>query len=100
VVTFGGWKEDFMLVVNQSIMRGGNTVEQGTQRLLFVMSRGKILEITLLMASYINAIIRQKGITCDVTETVPTSRQGMDVKVWDLESAEWPMVPGSNVGLL
>ncbi|KAK2561061.1 Pleckstrin homology domain-containing family H member 2 [Acropora cervicornis] len=73
VVTFGGWKEDFMLV---------------------------ILEITLLMASYINAIIRQKGITCDVTETVPTSRQGMDVKVWDLESAEWPMVPGSNVGLL
>lgn len=43
VVTFGGWKEDFMLVVNQSIMRGGNTVEQGTQRLLFVMSRGKVI---------------------------------------------------------
>ena len=42
VVTFGGWKDDFMLVVNQSIMRGGNTVEQGTQRLLFVMSRGKV----------------------------------------------------------
>ena len=42
VITFGGWKEDFMLVVNQSIMRGGNTVEQGTQRLLFVMSRGKV----------------------------------------------------------
>ncbi|XP_068729703.1 pleckstrin homology domain-containing family H member 1-like isoform X1 [Montipora capricornis] len=101
VVTFGGWKEDFMLVVNQSIMRGGNTVEQGTQRLLFVMpSRGKILEVTLLMASYINAIIRQKGITCDVTDTGPASRKGMDVKVWDLESAEWPMVPGSTVGLL
>ena len=43
MVTFGGWKEDFMLVVNQSIMRGGNTVEQGTQRLLFVMSRGKVI---------------------------------------------------------
>ena len=42
MVTFGGWKDDFMLVVNQSIMRGGNTVEQGTQRLLFVMSRGKV----------------------------------------------------------
>ena len=52
------------------------------------------------MASYINAIIRQKGITCDVTEAGPASRQGMDVKVWDLESAEWPMVPGSTVGLL
>ena len=42
VVTFGGWKDDFMLVVNQSIMRGGATVEQGTQRLLFVMSREKV----------------------------------------------------------
>ena len=41
-MTFGGWKDDFMLVVNQSIMRGGNTVEQGTQRLLFEMSRGKV----------------------------------------------------------
>ncbi|KAJ7357469.1 Pleckstrin y domain-containing H member 2 [Desmophyllum pertusum] len=100
VVTFGGWKEDFMLVVNQSIMRGGNTVEQGTQRLLFVMSRGKILEITLLMASYINAIIRQKGITCNVPGAGPATRQGVDVKVWDLESAEWPIVPGSTVGLL
>ncbi|CAH3122183.1 unnamed protein product [Porites lobata] len=100
VVTFGGWKDDFMLVVNQSIMRGGATVEQGTQRLLFVMSREKILEITLLMASYINAIIRQKGITCNVNETGPASKQGMEVKVWDLESAEWPIVPGSTVGLL
>lgn len=47
VVTFGGWKEDFMLVVNQSIMRGGNTVEQGTQRLLFVMPRAKVILIKL-----------------------------------------------------
>lgn len=60
----------------------------------------QILEITLLMASYINAIIRQKGITCDVSEAGPASKQGMEVKVWDLESAEWPMVPGSTVGLL
>ena len=60
----------------------------------------QILEITLLMASYINAIIRQKGITCNVNETGPASKQGMEVKVWDLESAEWPIVPGSTVGLL
>ena len=59
----------------------------------------QILELTLLMASYINAIIRQKGITCDVSET-PPNRQGMDVKVWDLESSEWPIVPGATVGLL
>ena len=36
-----------MLVVNQSIMRGGNTVEQGTQRLLFVMPRAKVILIKL-----------------------------------------------------
>lgn len=59
----------------------------------------QILEITLLMASYINAIIRQKGITCEAPGT-PATRQGVDVKVWDLESAEWPIVPGSTVGLL
>lgn len=56
VVTFGGWKEDFMLVVNQSIMRGGNTVEQGTQRLLFVMSRGKVtcqIKRVILLTVYI-----------------------------------------------
>ena len=59
----------------------------------------QILEITLLMASYINAIIRQKGITCEAPGT-PATRQGVDLKVWDLESAEWPIVPGSTVGLL
>ena len=36
-----------MLVVNQSIMRGGNTVEQGTQRLLFIMPRAKVILIKL-----------------------------------------------------
>ena len=59
----------------------------------------QILELTLLMASYINAIIRQKGITCEAPANSAT-RQGADVKVWDLESAEWPIVPGSTVGLL
>ncbi|EDO29534.1 predicted protein [Nematostella vectensis] len=98
VVTFGGCKDDFMLVVNQSIMRGGNTVEQGTQRLLFSMPRGKILEITLLMASYVNAIVRQQGITCDVPPNKKHSNgPPLEPKVWDLESAEWPIIPGSNV---
>ena len=62
VVTFGGWKEDFMLVVNQSIMRGGNTVEQGTQRLLFVMSRGKVIsfvEPTFFFFFYFYVMRRQ-----------------------------------------
>ena len=50
------------------------------------------------MASYINAIVRQQGITCDVNGGPNSGAR--DVKVWDLESSEWPVLPGSNVGLL
>jgi hypothetical protein len=61
----------------------------------------QILEITLLMASYINAIVRQQGITCDMPPaTKQASGVSMEKRVWDLESAEWPIVPGSSVGLL
>lgn len=66
-------------------------------KLVFLL---QILEITLLMASYINAIVIQKGITCDAPSRASATGQAVDVKVWDLESAEWPMVPGSTVGLL
>lgn len=53
------------------------------------------------MASYINAIVRQKGITCDLPPATPKASGGsLEKKVWDLESAEWPIVPGSSVGLL
>lgn len=42
VVTFGGWKEDFMLVVNKTTQKGSGQSELGTERLLFVMPRGKV----------------------------------------------------------
>ena len=65
VVTFGGWKDDFMLVVNQSIMRGGATVEQGTQRLLFVMSREKVtVASSLNTASSALSKINTVGTVC------------------------------------
>ena len=51
------------------------------------------------MASYINAIVRLEGITCEA-ETSINNKTLMDLKVWDLESAEWPIVPGSRVGLV
>ncbi|XP_017054517.1 uncharacterized protein CG43867 isoform X10 [Drosophila ficusphila] len=50
VMTFGGCQDDFMLVV--SLDDGGGC----EQKLLFAMSKPKILEITLLIADYMNAL--------------------------------------------
>ncbi|XP_071036790.1 pleckstrin homology domain-containing family H member 1-like [Parasteatoda tepidariorum] len=60
VVTFGGCKEDFMLVVCQTTVDQKTSGEgiQVTERLLFSMPKPKILEITLLVADYMNAIGR------------------------------------------
>ncbi|XP_034239350.1 uncharacterized protein CG43867 isoform X3 [Thrips palmi] len=51
VVTFGGCQEDFMLVVSSD-----DAV--GSQKLLFSLSKPKILELTLLIADYMNAMGR------------------------------------------
>nr|NP_001259107.2 uncharacterized protein Dmel_CG43867, isoform J [Drosophila melanogaster]NP_001259108.1 uncharacterized protein Dmel_CG43867, isoform B [Drosophila melanogaster]AGB94953.2 uncharacterized protein Dmel_CG43867, isoform J [Drosophila melanogaster]AGB94954.1 uncharacterized protein Dmel_CG43867, isoform B [Drosophila melanogaster] len=50
VMTFGGCQDDFMLVVSHDDGGGGE------QKLLFAMSKPKILEITLLIADYMNAL--------------------------------------------
>uniref|UniRef100_A0A8D0DZT4 Pleckstrin homology domain-containing family H member 2 n=1 Tax=Salvator merianae TaxID=96440 RepID=A0A8D0DZT4_SALMN len=57
LMTFGGYQDDFMLVVNNM-----NTQEKPTEKLLFAMAKPKILEITLLIASYINNFHQQKGV--------------------------------------
>ncbi|XP_014780919.1 pleckstrin homology domain-containing family H member 2 [Octopus bimaculoides] len=55
VVTFGGWKDDFMLVVNQLIESAPHHYEHRTEKMLFVLPKPKILELSLLIASYINS---------------------------------------------
>ncbi|XP_041353761.1 pleckstrin homology domain-containing family H member 2-like isoform X2 [Gigantopelta aegis] len=54
LITFGGWKNDFMMVVNQLIESAPHHYEHRTEKLIFSMSQPKILEITLLIAEYIN----------------------------------------------
>nr|XP_056709597.1 pleckstrin homology domain-containing family H member 2 [Euleptes europaea] len=56
LMTFGGYQDDFMLVVNNM-----HTHEKPTEKLLFAMTKPKILEITLQIASYINNLHQQKG---------------------------------------
>ncbi|KAB5581919.1 hypothetical protein PHYPO_G00181110 [Pangasianodon hypophthalmus] len=60
VVTFGGCRQDFMLVVTQS-SRNNTARETPTEKHLFAMSTFKIRELTLLMASYINSTHQQKS---------------------------------------
>ncbi|KAJ8308071.1 hypothetical protein KUTeg_012945 [Tegillarca granosa] len=59
VITFGGWKDDFMLVVNQLIESAPHHYEHHTEKLIFIMPKAKILEITLLIASYINVRVQR-----------------------------------------
>ncbi|XP_048526444.1 uncharacterized protein CG43867 isoform X5 [Dendroctonus ponderosae] len=54
VLTFGGCQEDFMLVVTQND-------QQPSQKLIFTLSKPKILELTLLIADYMNLLINNPG---------------------------------------
>ncbi|NWV02042.1 PKHH2 protein, partial [Upupa epops] len=58
LMTFGGYQDDFMLVVNNN-----QTKDKSTEKHLFAMTKPKILEITLLIASYINNFHQLKGAT-------------------------------------
>ncbi|XP_059104566.1 pleckstrin homology domain-containing family H member 2 isoform X4 [Peromyscus eremicus] len=55
LMTFGGCQDDFMVVINT------HAKDRPTEKLLFAMAKPKILEITLLIASYINNFYQQKA---------------------------------------
>ncbi|XP_068195586.1 pleckstrin homology domain-containing family H member 1 [Antennarius striatus] len=52
VITFGGCRDDFMVVSRQQ--REPGVGKKSVEKLLFAMTKPKILELTLLMASYMN----------------------------------------------
>uniref|UniRef100_A0A669BD89 Pleckstrin homology domain containing, family H (with MyTH4 domain) member 1 n=1 Tax=Oreochromis niloticus TaxID=8128 RepID=A0A669BD89_ORENI len=52
VITFGGCRDDFMVVTSQQREAGAG--KKSVEKLVFAMPKPKILELTLLMASYIN----------------------------------------------
>ncbi|XP_011791295.1 PREDICTED: pleckstrin homology domain-containing family H member 2 [Colobus angolensis palliatus] len=56
LMTFGGYQDDFMVVINNT-----HSKDTPTEKLLFAMAKPKILEITLLIASYINNFHPQKA---------------------------------------
>ncbi|XP_030873463.1 pleckstrin homology domain-containing family H member 2 isoform X3 [Leptonychotes weddellii] len=56
LMTFGGHQDDFMIVINNT-----HSKDKPTEKLLFAMAKPKILEITLLIASYINNFHQQRA---------------------------------------
>ncbi|XP_006159972.1 pleckstrin homology domain-containing family H member 2 isoform X2 [Tupaia chinensis] len=56
LMTFGGYQDDFMVVINNT-----HSKDKPTEKLLFAMAKPKILEITLLVASYITNFHQQKA---------------------------------------
>ncbi|XP_053781394.1 pleckstrin homology domain-containing family H member 2 isoform X2 [Desmodus rotundus] len=56
LMTFGGYQDDFMVVISNT-----HSKDKPTEKLLFAMAKPKILEITLLIASYINNFHQQKA---------------------------------------
>eukprot|EP00092_Neocalanus_flemingeri_P001971 GFUD01002103.1.p1 GENE.GFUD01002103.1~~GFUD01002103.1.p1 ORF type:complete len:1505 (+),score=292.95 GFUD01002103.1:136-4515(+) len=77
IVTFGGCQEDFMLVVTSPDRQSTDSIT--TQKLLFETSKPKILEITLLIADYMNMMgqllpLTQKSTTASRVHSRSVSR--------------------------
>ncbi|XP_029376696.1 pleckstrin homology domain-containing family H member 2 isoform X2 [Echeneis naucrates] len=84
LMTFGGCKQDFMLVVGQS----GGTKDKPTEKHLFAMDTSKIREITLLISSYINSAHQQKAAAHHLSAPALMVAQPISLKSKDLRSKD------------
>ncbi|XP_029454707.1 pleckstrin homology domain-containing family H member 1 [Rhinatrema bivittatum] len=98
VMTFGGCQDDFMLVVGQTKDRssGKPTIE----KLIFTMARPKIVELTLLIASYINYYASQLLSLMPPTLNTSSPLSTMTAnKLWEIESQNvFPSMPRTTKG--
>ncbi|XP_037551145.1 pleckstrin homology domain-containing family H member 1 [Nematolebias whitei] len=85
VITFGGCRDDFMVVTNQQGEAGNG--KRNAEKLVFAMAKPKVLELTLLMASYIN----------HCTPGVPPAPQ-QPLCPWDMDSRRFPTINCSTKG--
>ncbi|CAJ1066905.1 pleckstrin homology domain-containing family H member 2 [Xyrichtys novacula] len=89
LITFGGCRQDFMLVVGQSI--GTNTSkDKPTEKHLFAMDASKIREITLLISSYINSAHQQKAAAHHLSAPALMVAQPISLKSKELRSKSPP----------
>ncbi|XP_054456041.1 pleckstrin homology domain-containing family H member 2 [Anoplopoma fimbria] len=91
LMTFGGCKQDFMLVVGQSI--GGNAgKDKPTEKHLFATDASKIREITLLVSSYINSAHQQKAAAHHLSAPALMVAQPISLKSKELRSKSPPVL--------
>ncbi|XP_036398423.1 pleckstrin homology domain-containing family H member 1 [Megalops cyprinoides] len=97
VITFGGCCDDFMVVVSQTKEQGLG--KRTVDKLVFSMAKPKILELTLLMASYINywaSTVPPCG-TQSPSPCTPVRARG-DRKLWDIDSRHFPSMTRTTKG--
>ncbi|NXR26524.1 PKHH1 protein, partial [Cinclus mexicanus] len=80
VLTFGGCRDDFMIVVSQ--MKERSSGKNSTEKLLFTMAVPKIVEATLLIASYIN----YRSTPSLLSSTQPSLSKTSAKKPWETEN--------------
>uniref|UniRef100_A0A7N9AUC2 Pleckstrin homology domain containing, family H (with MyTH4 domain) member 2 n=1 Tax=Mastacembelus armatus TaxID=205130 RepID=A0A7N9AUC2_9TELE len=89
LMTFGGCKQDFMLVVGQSIS-ASTSKDKPTEKHLFAMDTSKIREITLLISSYINSAHQQKAAAHHLSAPALMVAQPVSLKSKELRSKSPP----------
>uniref|UniRef100_A0A8B9G7K7 Pleckstrin homology, MyTH4 and FERM domain containing H1 n=1 Tax=Amazona collaria TaxID=241587 RepID=A0A8B9G7K7_9PSIT len=93
VLTFGGCRDDFMIVVSQ--MKERCSGKNSTEKLLFTMAIPKIVEATLLIASYINCCSTPSLLS----STQPSRSKTPANKLWETENRCFlPSVPRNTKG--
>ncbi|KAF7656122.1 hypothetical protein LDENG_00046070 [Lucifuga dentata] len=87
LITFGGCKQDFMLVVGTG---ASTTKDKPTEKYLFAMDSSKIREITLLISSYINSAHQQKAAAHHLSAPALMVAQPVNLKSKELRSKSPP----------
>ncbi|KAK7901514.1 hypothetical protein WMY93_018283 [Mugilogobius chulae] len=87
LTTFGGHKQDFMLVVGQST---NGTKDKPSEKHLFSMDTSKIREVTLLISSYINSAHQQKSAAHHLSAPALMVAQPVSLKSKELRSKSPP----------
>ncbi|KAL6101564.1 plekhh2 [Pungitius sinensis] len=85
LMTFGGCKQDFMLVVGQNASK-----DKPTEKHLFATDASKIREITLLVSSYINSAHQQKAAAHHLSAPALMVVQPVSLKSKELRSKSPP----------
>ncbi|XP_069495090.1 pleckstrin homology domain-containing family H member 1 [Ambystoma mexicanum] len=84
VMTFGGYREDFMIVVEQG---NGSLGKKTLEKLIFAMEKPKIVEVTQLIASYINYYASQLLTLSPQSASAASPLSNTSAKkLWEIES--------------